>query len=98
MARQAAKIDQNQPDLVKQLRDMGAQVQHLHQLGGGVPDLLVAFKGRWVVAEVKNPRLPPSKRQLTPDEKKWHEAFAPFAKAYIWETIEDAARDLQSLQ
>lgn len=95
--RQTAKIDQNQPDLVKQLRDMGAAVQHLHQLGGGVPDLLVGYRGRWLVVEVKNPALPPSKRQLTPDEIKWHEAFAQHGPIFIWETIEDAVRDLNKL-
>ena len=43
--RHTAKVDSNQKDLVKQLRDLGAEVQHLHQLGGGVPDILVAFRG-----------------------------------------------------
>lgn len=94
--RRAARADKNQSDLVSQLREIGAEVQHLHQLGGGVPDLLVGYKGRWSLAEVKNPTLPPSKRQLTPDEREWHEHFAPFAPVFIWETIEDALRDLQA--
>lgn len=91
-----ARVDKNQPDLVKQLRDLGAEVQHLHQLGGGAADLLVAYRGRWHVAEVKNPDQPPSKRKLTPDEREWHDHFNPFAPVFIWETIEDAVRDLQA--
>lgn len=50
----ARKVDGNQSAIVDALRDMGAFVFSLHAVGRGCPDLLVAFRGRWYVAEVKN--------------------------------------------
>lgn len=64
--RQAAKTDDNQPDIVKALRDAGAWVQPIHQ----PYDLLVWFRGLWHVLEVKDGDKPPSQQFLTPDQLK----------------------------
>ena len=53
--RRAAKVDGNQPEIVEALRRVGAKVLHLHQVGGGCPDLLVWGKGRSFLMEVKQP-------------------------------------------
>ena len=55
MPKYAAKADRNQPYIVRALREMGASVQHLHTVGRGCPDLLVGFRGRNYLLEVKTP-------------------------------------------
>lgn len=53
--RRAAKVDGPQPSIVEALRRCGAWVLHLHQLGGGTPDLLVWGNKRLFFLEVKAP-------------------------------------------
>ena len=65
--RRAARIDANQSEIVDALRSAGAQVQSLAAVGRGVPDLLVGFRGRLFLFEVKQPGA-----ALTPDEARWH--------------------------
>ena len=73
--RRAAKIDANQTQVVEALRAAGATVQSLAAVGQGVPDLLVGFQGKTLLMEVKDGRKPPSQRQLTEDQLKWHGAW-----------------------
>lgn len=70
--RRAAKIDRNQPEIVAALRKVGATVVSLAAVGDGVPDLLVGFRRQTFMLEVKDGQQPPSARQLTPDQIKWH--------------------------
>lgn len=72
MRRYAAKVDANQPAIVGHLRDLGWWVECTHTVGGGFPDLICAKRGRFVPAEVKDGAKPPSARELTPDQEKWH--------------------------
>ncbi len=67
--RTAARIDVNQPEIVQALRQVGATVLHLHQLGKGAPDLLVGFRGVVYLLEVKQPG---HADDLTPDEREFH--------------------------
>ena len=53
--RRVAKVDGNQPAIVEALRRVGAAVIHLHQVGGGCPDLLVHGRNRTFLLEVKQP-------------------------------------------
>lgn len=69
----AKRIDDNQTEIVKGLRDIGATVQSLAPLGKGAPDLLCGHRGRNFLFEVKNPSQPPSKRKLTDAETEWHQ-------------------------
>ena len=62
--RRAAKVDSNQKSVVAALRKIGAQVLHLHQVGGGCPDILCCFRGRNVLLEVKRPGKKPNALQL----------------------------------
>lgn len=66
--RRAAKVDRNQAEIVKALRQAGASVLCLHTVGQGCPDLLVDFRGKTRLIEIKDGDLPPSARKLTPDE------------------------------
>ena len=70
--RRAAKVDANQAEIVAALRAVGATVQPLHSVGKGCPDLLVGYRGRNLLIEVKDGAKPPSARKLTPDQIEWH--------------------------
>ena len=70
--RRRSKVDSNQPQIVNQIRAMGATVQHLHTVGQGCPDILVGFRGHNFLFEIKDGSLPPSKRRLTEDQIAWH--------------------------
>ena len=70
--RRAARVDDNHPEIVKALRQIGASVQSLASMGQGVPDLLVGYAGANVLLEVKDSGKSASARKLTPDEEQWH--------------------------
>ena len=74
--RTAARIDSNQPALVAALRQIpGVSVAVTSQLGKGFPDIVVGYRGRNYIFEIKDPEQPPSKRRLTSDEQKWHDRW-----------------------
>ena len=75
MPRTNARKDANHDDIVRFLRDAGATVQTLHQVGKGCPDVLVGWRGANLLLEIKDGSKPPSKRQLTPDEGEWHDRW-----------------------
>jgi hypothetical protein len=71
----AAKVDGNQADIVKALRDIGVSVKITSELKGFV-DLVCGYRGTTTLIEVKDGSLPPSARKLTADEQKFHDAWA----------------------
>lgn len=75
--------------MVRGARELGAEVQHLHTVGQGCPDLLIAFRGRWYVVEVKA-----EDGKLTPDEEDWHERFSRQAPIEVWRDWDDVVRTL----
>jgi Holliday junction resolvase len=56
------KVDKNQKDVVKALRDYGADVFLLHTVGGGIPDLMVCYEEQTILIEVKDGK----DKKLTP--------------------------------
>lgn len=70
--RKIARTDANHTAIIKALREVGAHVCSLAQVGGGCPDILVSYRGTWHAVEIKDGNAPPSKRQLTPAQIKWH--------------------------
>lgn len=54
--RRAARADENQPEVVKALRGIGAEVRHTHGVHKGFPDLCVGFRGNTLLIEVKSPK------------------------------------------
>lgn len=71
--RRAAKIDANQPEIIDGLRDFGATVQPLSAVGGGCPDLLVGYRLRNYLIEIKNKDGRANRKKiLTPDQETWH--------------------------
>ena len=58
------KVDKNQKDVVKALRDYGADVFLLHTVGGGIPDLMVCYEEQTILMEVKDGE----DKKLTPQQ------------------------------
>lgn len=71
----ANRVDANQDAIVDALWGIGATVQRLQRVKGGCPDLLVGYRGVNHVLEVKDGSKPPSRRKLTPQEKRWQDAW-----------------------
>lgn len=88
--RSTGRVDSNHREVVKALRDIGASVQSIADIGKGAPDLLCGLRNRNTILEVKNGKLPPSKRQLTPDEKVWHQKWR--GQIAVVGSIEEALR------
>lgn len=88
--RQDARKDANQDQIIADLRrsDIGASVAVTHQLGNGVPDIVVGFRGENFLIEIKDGSKPPSARRLTPDEKDFHMG---------WQGQIDVANDLDDV-
>lgn len=84
----AAQVDRNQPEIVQALRSVGCSVQPLHQVGGGVPDLLVGIGGLNYLLEVKDGAKPPSARALNADQVVWHRDWR--GQRVVVESVEDA--------
>ena len=64
------KVDKNQTEIVKVLKQLGCSVLSLADKGHGVPDLLVGFRGRNYLVEVKG-----EKGKLTPDQEIFFETW-----------------------
>ena len=88
--RRAAKIDANQTEIVKALRQVGASVQSLAATGKGCPDLLVGFRGVNWLMEVKDGNKVKSQRKLTDDQVVWHELWR--GQVCVIEDIEQALK------
>ncbi len=94
--RRAARIDVNQPEIVQALRKAGAVVTPIHTIGQGVADLLVSYRQKWLVLEVKDGAKPPSARELTTDERTW--IGAQRAPVYIVNGVLEALAVLQTVK
>lgn len=77
------KVDANQPEIVRALEDIGADVLSLADMGKGVPDLLVHWRGTHYLMEVKG-----AKGRLTPAEIAFIERWR--GQVHIVRSIEDA--------
>ncbi|MBI1924386.1 hypothetical protein HYR99_09060 [Candidatus Poribacteria bacterium] len=68
--RRDAKVDHNQREIVSALRQIGASVYPLHFAGNGCPDLLVGFRGKNFLMEVKTER-----GRLNADQRTFHASW-----------------------
>ena len=83
LMRRAARVDDNQKDIVRALRAHGCSVESLAAVGRGVPDLLVGHAERNLLLEVKRPG-----GRLTKDQVRWHGAWG--GSVVVVYCIEDA--------
>lgn len=66
------RIDRNQNEIVKTFRQLGILVYITSNLGNGFPDLVILFKNRIWLIEIKNGKLAKSAQKLTEKEDKFH--------------------------
>jgi hypothetical protein len=69
--RRAARTDANLTEIVKAYRKLGCSVY----VDNGMVDLWAGYGGLTDLVEVKNPKMPPSKRKLTPAQVKFRETW-----------------------
>lgn len=81
--RRAARTDQNHTEIIKGLRKIGATVQSLHAVGKGCPDILVGYRGKNFLFEIKV-----EKGSLTNEQIKWHDDWN--GMAYVVRSIDEA--------
>lgn len=89
----ACRIDENQNEIVKTFRDLGASVLILSSVGKGCPDLLVGItdiQGRKhnILVEIKDGKKTASKRKLTKDEQHFFDTWK--GKAIVIDSIAQA--------
>jgi Holliday junction resolvase len=80
----AKRVDVNQREIVQALRKCGAVVHDLSGVGAGCPDLLVGYRGKTVLVEVKRD----SKAKYTKAQIAWNEAWRGGLVARV-ESIDD---------
>jgi hypothetical protein len=83
-----AKVDANHSEIVGGLRQIGASVRSLAQIGKGLPDLLVGFRGKNFLFEVKDGSKTKSQKRLTQDEEAFFETWK--GAAFMVESLEEA--------
>ena len=87
MRQYGAKRDENEVEIVKALRVAGASVAHLSSKG--IPDLLVSFRNKLFLMEVKMPG-----KKLTPEQVKFHENWK--GKIHIIKSVDEAIEILNN--
>ena len=93
--RRAAKVDINQREIVSALKRIGAEVQNLSRVGDGCPDLLVGFRGRNFLLEVKRPKAKGQREGTTTDaQDEFFSRWSGRGQAAIVKTVDDALRVL----
>lgn len=85
----ANRVDNNQQEIIDALRQVGAMVQPLNAVKCGCPDLLVGYKCKLYLMEVKS-----ESGTLTEWEWQWLEQWYRSAGVlvYIVRSVEDALR------
>lgn len=91
--RRSARVDANQSHLVAALRSF-ASVAVTSAVGKGFPDIVVGYRGRNYLFEIKDPKKPPSARRLTEHESDWHRLW--LGQVHVVETLDDCLRVMQA--
>ena len=81
-----ARRDQNEESIVRMLLEVGASVLEINS--PGAPDILVGYKGRNWLMEVKT-----QKGKVRKNQQDWHEHWRG-APVYVVRSAEDALRVL----
>lgn len=88
--RRAAKVDANHSAIVAALRSIGASVQDLASVGQGCPDILVGFRGRNYLMEIKVNKGKPTLKQDV-----WHMMWQ--GQVVIVRTVDEALHVIGAL-
>lgn len=86
-----AKIDANQQEIVKWLRELGYSVHSTAQLGHGFPDIIVGIQNKNYLYEIKDGNKFKSQQKLTKDEIDFHSKWKGHIKTVsnLKEILED---------
>jgi len=87
VGRRAARVDDNQGDIVGWFRGLGCSVHITSAVGDGFTDLVVGVWGMNALVEVKDPAKVPSARKLTPAQVEFHRDWR--GKIFVVETMDD---------
>lgn len=71
----AKRVDSNQKEIVRQLRQLGVSVRHLHMVGDGLPDIIVGHRKQNYLIEIKDHKKVKSKKKLTADEQEFFDTW-----------------------
>lgn len=85
----ARRVDGNQRALVDAARKLGMLVAVTSSLGKGFPDLVIGWRKRIKLFEVKDPARPERFRKLTPDEKEFFDAWSVTGQVHVVLSIDD---------
>ena len=89
--RRAAKADANQAVIVAALRAVGATIQSLASVGSDCPDLLVGFRSRNYIIEIKS-----AKGKLRPGQRVWMEGWK--GQACVAHSPDEALRSIGAVK
>jgi len=81
-----ARVDSKHREIADSLIAFGCSVQSLHKVGNGCPDLLVGYRGREYLLEVKSKGC-----KAKPNQQEWHRTWKGSFVRVVY-TMEEAAR------
>lgn len=85
--RRRPRIDNNHADIVASLRVIGCSVLSLAGNANGCPDILVGWRGKNLLLEIKGP-----KGSLTPDQVIWRDQWR--GQSAVVTSLEEAVKVL----
>jgi len=88
--------DANHREIISQLRQIGCSVFDTSNLGEGFPDIVVGFRGKNYLFEIKDGSKPPSQRKLREKQIKFLNDWR--GEVYVIENLEDALKVLGVIQ
>jgi len=95
--RRAARRDDNHKDIVRGLRQIpGCTVADTGAVGAGFPDIVVGYKGRNYLLEIKDGDKSPSRCKKTDDQETWHRVWG--GQVAVVYGLSDAILVIQSNQ
>jgi hypothetical protein len=84
------RADKNQQEIVDALRDIGVSVLILSQVGGGCPDLMIGWRGKNYLLEVKS-----ENGELRPGQVEFFDTWK--GRAFIVRSVEETLELLECL-
>jgi hypothetical protein len=93
-----ARIDDNQKQIVKFLREKNVTVSVTSGIGKGFPDIVCGYKGKNILLEIKDGSKFLSQQSLTPEQRIWHyewkgQIAVVNSPEMAWEEIQKHTRD-----
>jgi hypothetical protein len=93
--RRGCRQDANQSDIVEALRKVGASVYDASPMGNGFPDLIIGFRKKNYLLEVKNPASGYGRSKLAGQQAAFHATWQGCAA--VVRTAEEALQVIGAL-